>query len=71
MNREILDERQREFAYEGMRWFDLVRMGYAVDYFTSLGYTIDSHNLVMPIPNDQIEVVGDNSLMWQNPGYDK
>lgn len=67
---EILDERQREFAYEGMRWFDLVRMGYAVDYFTSLGYTIDSHNLVMPIPNDQIEVVNNKSVMWQNPGYE-
>lgn len=71
VSREILNERQREFAYEGMRWFDLVRMGYAVDYFTNLGYTIDNHNLVMPIPNDQIEVVGDNSVMWQNPGYDK
>lgn len=69
VRREILDERQREFAYEGLRWFDLVRMGYAVDYFTGLGYKIDSHNLVMPIPNDQIEVVGDKSILWQNPGY--
>lgn len=71
VRREILDERQREFAYEGMRWFDLVRMGYAVSYFTSLGYTIDDHNLVMPIPNDQIEIVGDKSILWQNPGYEK
>ncbi len=69
IRKEVLDERQREFAYEGLRWFDLVRMGYAVDYFTSLGYTIDNHNLVMPIPNDQIEIVGNSSVLWQNPGY--
>jgi hypothetical protein len=69
IRKEILDEDQREFAYEGHRWFDLVRMGYAADYFTSLGYTIDSHNLIMPIPNAQIEIVGDDSILWQNPGY--
>jgi len=25
----------------------------------------------MPIPNDQIEVVNDKNVMWQNPGYEK
>ena len=69
VRKAILDERQCEFAYEGHRWFDLVRMGYAVDHFTALGYTIDEHNLIMPIPNDQLEVVGDENIMWQNAGY--
>lgn len=69
IRKAILDEDQREFALEGHRWFDLVRMGYAVEYFTKLGFQIDSHNLIMPIPNDQIEIVNNDAILWQNPGY--
>ena len=66
---ELADERGREFALEGHRWFDLVRLGLAVDYFRKLGYTLDAHNLIFPIPQNQIEIVNDESILWQNPGF--
>ena len=66
---ELADERGREFALEGQRWFDLVRLGLAVDFFKGMGYTVDSHNLLFPIPQNQIEIVNDNSILWQNPGF--
>ena len=67
--KELADERGREFALEGQRWFDLVRLGLAVDFFKNLGYSVDSHNLLFPIPQDQIEIVNDKSILWQNPGF--
>ena len=67
--KELADERGREFALEGQRWFDLVRLGLAVDYFKELGYSLDDHNLLFPIPQDQIEIVNDKSVLWQNPGF--
>lgn len=67
--KELAAERGREFALEGHRWFDLVRLGLAVDYFKGLGYSLDSHNLLFPIPQDQIEIVNDKSILWQNPGF--
>lgn len=67
--RELADERGREFALEGHRWFDLVRLGLAVDYFRGLGYSLDAHNLIFPIPQSQIEIVNNPSILWQNPGF--
>lgn len=67
--RELADERGREFALEGQRWFDLVRLDLAVDFFKARGYSVDSHNLLFPIPQDQIEIVNDKSILWQNPGF--
>ncbi|MCM1451308.1 MAG: RagB/SusD family nutrient uptake outer membrane protein [Clostridium sp.] len=66
---ELAAERGREFALEGQRWFDLVRLGLAVEYFRSLGYTLDETDLLFPIPNDQIEITNDKTILWQNPGY--
>lgn len=66
---ELADERGREFALEGQRWFDLVRLDLAVDFFEARGYSVDSHNLLFPIPQDQIEIVNDKSILWQNPGF--
>ena len=66
---ELADERGREFALEGQRWFDLVRLDLAVDFFKARGYSVDSHNLLFPIPQDQIEIVNDKSILWQNPGF--
>lgn len=65
----LADERGREFALEGHRWFDLVRLGLALDRFLDLGYTLDAHNLLFPIPQNQIEIVNNTSILWQNPGY--
>jgi len=31
--------------------------------------SMDSHQEVYPIPAEQIEIVGDESILWQNPEY--
>ena len=67
--KELADERGRELAYEGHRWYDLVRLGLAVEYFTSLGYTLDNHQLIMPIPDTQIKIYNNKEVLWQNPGF--
>lgn len=66
----LADERGREFALEGHRWFDLVRLGLAVDYFKELGYSIEPYHLLFPIPQSQIEIVNNPDILWQNPGYE-
>lgn len=65
----LADERGREFALEGHRWFDLKRLGLAVEFFKGMGYSVDSHELIFPIPQDQIEIVNNSDILWQNPGY--
>lgn len=67
--RELADERGRELSNEGHRWYDLVRLGLAVEYFSGLGYSLDSHDLIMPVPQDQIEIYNNPEILWQNPGY--
>lgn len=66
----ILVERQREFPYEGQRWFDLIRMGFAKSVMAENGVEIKDYQLLFPIPQQEIEKVGDKSILWQNPGYD-
>lgn len=66
----ILDERQREFPYEGQRWFDLVRMGYAKEMMQSEGINIQDYQLLFPIPQKEIEKINNTDVLWQNPGYD-
>lgn len=65
-------ERRVEFFLEGHRWFDLVRTGRVQtvlnDYFNSKGlkFTVEPHNLIMPIPIREIDV---NPNLGQNPNY--
>lgn len=65
-------ERRFELVGEGHRWFDLLRSGNAVsvmnDWFKAqnIQITITSNNLLMPIPQGQINT--DPSIR-QNPGY--
>lgn len=66
----ILVERQREFPYEGQRWFDLVRIGFAKSVMAENGVEIKDYQLLFPIPQQEIEKVGNKSILWQNPGYD-
>ncbi|MDT0606410.1 RagB/SusD family nutrient uptake outer membrane protein [Croceitalea rosinachiae] len=69
----IRQERRFEFIGEGKRWFDLKRYGTAVEvmnaFFGSTGanVTIDNNNLVLPIPQSQIDT--DPDFIEQNPGY--
>jgi hypothetical protein len=57
----IENERRFEFAFEGHRWFDLVRTGRAV---IVLG--IDPNFVLYPIPLSEMTT---NGAMEQNPGY--
>ncbi|MEP1487465.1 MAG: RagB/SusD family nutrient uptake outer membrane protein [Algibacter sp.] len=65
-------ERRFEFIGEGHRWFDLLRIGTAVEtmnaWFTanSINVTIDADNLILPIPQSQIDT---DPAITPNPGY--
>ncbi|WP_244503470.1 RagB/SusD family nutrient uptake outer membrane protein [Flavobacterium caeni] len=66
----VLKERRIELAFEGHRWFDLVRVDngqYGLNFLHSIGKTnADQHFLLLPIP--QIER-DRNPNLSQNPGY--
>jgi hypothetical protein len=60
----IADERRLELAFEGHRWFDLVRTG-SVD--AEMGESVNSNYHVFPIPVS--EVLATKGVITQNPGY--
>jgi hypothetical protein len=57
----IENERRFEFAFEGHRWFDLVRTNRAAAVLN-----IDPKYTLFPIPLSEMQT---NKLMKQNPGY--
>ena len=60
----IQDERRLELAFEGQRWFDLVRTGTVEQ---EMGQSIDSDYYLFPIPVS--EVLASFGVITQNPGY--
>jgi hypothetical protein len=60
----IQDERRLELAFEGQRWFDLVRTGTVNG---EMGQDIDSKYHVFPIPVS--EVLASFGVITQNDGY--
>ncbi|HEX6533971.1 MAG TPA: RagB/SusD family nutrient uptake outer membrane protein [Gemmatimonadaceae bacterium] len=66
----VLHERRMELAFEGKRWFDLVRVNggqYGLDFLHSIGKVNASHDrLLLPIPQLEIDA---NPNLTQNPGY--
>lgn len=76
----ILHERRLELAFEGHRWFDLVRNDRAVECVNNLNVSgseyydsakpvvraIDENGLLMPVPDVQLE---NNPNLSQNIGY--
>lgn len=66
----VLHERRMELAFEGHRWFDLIRVqngNYGLEFLHSIGKTNASEKfLLLPIP--QLERAA-NPNLTQNPGY--
>lgn len=65
----VMLERQKEFPYEGHRWFDSVRLGGAQEAAAAEGHTIQQYQMLFPIPTTELERINNEALMWQNPGY--
>ena len=70
MREVIIHERRMELAFEGHRWFDLIRLqggDYAVNFLKSIGKeNVNKNRLLFPIPQTEIDA---NPLMEQNYGY--
>ncbi len=66
----VLHERRMELAFEGQRWFDLIRVDngqYGLDFLHSIGkLNASQKHLLLPIPLKEIE---SNPNLVQNPGY--
>jgi hypothetical protein len=60
---DILKERRLEFAFEGHRWFDLVRTGKVQDFVPSV---TSQNQWLWPVPQREREV---NPNLEQNTGY--
>ena len=75
----LRQERKVEFAFEGWRWFDLVRWGIARETINHKFAAKDEGNgrysmtsddqLLFPIPYTEISRYNNTNVMWQNPGY--
>lgn len=70
MREKIIHERRMELAFEGHRWFDMIRLdhgNYAIQFLKSIGKSnVNKNRLLFPIPQTEMDA---NPLMTQNPGY--
>jgi hypothetical protein len=71
----VLNERRLELAFEGQRWFDLVRNDKVFDVLNSLNDRdpgrlpmdpVNEFTVFLPLPQSQIDI---NPSLVQNPGY--
>lgn len=60
-------ERRLELAMEGHRWFDLLRTERAFSVMEKYG--MKEYMTVFPIPLGEIRVINNESVLYQNPGY--
>jgi hypothetical protein len=67
---KVLHERRIELAFEGHRWFDLIRINsglYGLDFLHSIGKSnMSAKFLLFPIPQKERDA---NPNLTQNPGY--
>ncbi|MCH7409181.1 RagB/SusD family nutrient uptake outer membrane protein [Belliella sp. DSM 111904] len=61
----IEQERRVELAFEGHRWFDLIRTDRALAFLTDKG--MQPHMSIFPIPQSQIDI--NPTKISQNPNY--
>ena len=70
MREKIIHERRMELAFEGHRWFDMIRLdhgNYAIQFLKSIGKSnVNKNRLLFPIPQTEMDA---NPLLTQNPGY--
>jgi hypothetical protein len=59
-------ERRVELAFEGQRWFDLIRTGRFVTVMKAKGYKVNDFNTLYLIPQREIDL---NKSITQNVGY--
>lgn len=75
---QLYDERRREFADEGTRWFDLQRSGNLITIMNAWSAiddatlphrinTVVANYVIYPVPQTQLDAVP--GLYTQNPGY--
>lgn len=74
---QLFDERRREFAGEGLRWFDLQRSGNLVtimnawisveDVTLNKMTKVTPNDIIYPVPQSQLDAAP--GLYDQNPGY--
>ncbi|MFD2937834.1 RagB/SusD family nutrient uptake outer membrane protein [Spirosoma flavum] len=63
-------ERKLEFAYEGQRWFDLLREGSAqAQVLAYEKITVPGYRLLYPVPSQEYLKYRNPTLFPQNPGY--
>ena len=69
-NEVVLHERRVELAFEGQRWFDLIRVDggqWGLDFLHAIGKTnATTKHLLFPIPQKEID---NNPNLIQNQGY--
>ncbi|MCG1037374.1 RagB/SusD family nutrient uptake outer membrane protein [Polaribacter sargassicola] len=69
---DVLEERRLELAFEGKRWYDIVRRQIGSEVFGASGLeglkaSFDSNDYLLPLPEDELE--RNPNLLPQNPGY--
>jgi len=64
LSQAIQNERRLELAFEGHRWFDLVRTG-TVD--AEMGQSVNANYHLFPIPIS--EILSSDGVITQNTGY--
>lgn len=67
---DLINERRREFTFEGMRWFDARHYGFGYDCPSSPGVklTPGEYKWIMPIPDAEMQA-NFTIAEQQNPGY--